>query len=123
MGRTIRSSLVARPHLAHTLNVRPIVVFPGAGSSLTIEVRVPRVWFLTLLVALGATAGRAQQRTVTLGEAIRLSALVDPNVIQALGNARNAGADFLLRKPADDRAILDAIAWVTAEGHAGIIEQ
>jgi FixJ family two-component response regulator len=31
--------------------------------------------------------------------------------------ARNLGAQFFLRKPVDDQALLDAIAWVTGETH------
>jgi len=51
--------------------------------------------FVPLAVALSSAAGvdlLAQTRTVTLGEAIRRSELVDPQVVQAQGNVRNTSA-------------------------------
>lgn len=44
------------------------------------------------LCILPLAAARAQQRTVTLAEAIDLAARADPTVVQAEGGARNAGA-------------------------------
>lgn len=59
-----------------------------------------QVWLVFLLVAVGAPSGAAQQRAVTLEEAIRMAQAVQPQTIQARGDVRSAGAQVRAAKGA-----------------------
>ena len=59
--------------------------------------RLPRLGLL-LVAALAPAHATAQQRAVSLAEAIALAQKTDPNVVQAEGDVRSAGAETRTRR-------------------------
>jgi len=79
----------------------------GENVCVLMDINMPRMSGLQLQAQLKA-------RNIDL-PIIAVSARDDEETRQT---ARKLGARFFLCKPVDDRALLDAIHWVTGDGHA-----
>jgi FixJ family two-component response regulator len=65
----------------------------------------------------GMTGPQVQARLHEKGIKLPVIAVSAHDTDETRQTARNLGAQFFLRKPVDDQALLDAIAWVTGETH------
>jgi FixJ family two-component response regulator len=80
-------------------------VSEGSSGCVLLDISMPRVTGLQVQVFL-------KQKGIDL-PVIAVSARDDEETRRI---ARVQGAEFFLRKPVDDQALLDAIAWVTGPG-------
>ena len=76
---------------------------PGARGCLLLDMTMPKLSGL-----------QTQQRMKEMGRDLPVVAVSALDDNQVRDRARELGASFFLRKPVDDQALIDAIAWVSA---------
>lgn len=83
----------------------------GASACILLDIAMPR---------LSGMEVQARLRAIGVEIPVIVVSARDEDEIRHL--ARKLGARFFFRKPVDDQALLDAIAWVTEDGNGGTEE-